>query len=177
MSSSTRWRKVGIRVNAEDILKYGQRTLLGSIEGFPASEWETPGVCGVWSTKDVLAHLASHEQVLTDVLAGFAGANGSGALDLYMSQGPEFNDFQVAERRDKTPGEVLDELNSAHTRNMSLVSKIGTETLRQAGTLPWYGMEYALDDLIVYGFYGHKREHSAQIAVFLDRLKQGAQAA
>lgn len=155
-------------MNAQEILKYGQHTILRSIEGFPASEWEAPGVCGVWSAKDVLAHLASHEQVLTDVLAGFVGANGSGAMDLYARQGPEFNDIQVAERRSKTRGEVLDELNSAHTRNLSLVSQIPADMLRQTGTLPWYGMEYALDDFIVYGFYGHKREHSAQIAAFLD---------
>jgi proline iminopeptidase len=30
-------------------------------------------------------------------------------------------------------------------------------------------LEYALDDFIVYNYYGHKREHSAQIAVFRDR--------
>ena len=161
-------------MNAQDILKYGQNTVLGTVEGFPSSDWETPGVCGVWSTKDVLAHLASYEQVLTDVLGGYAGATRKGALDIYLEQGPEFNDIQVAQRKGKTIGEVLDELNSAHTRNMSLVSQIPGETLRQAGTLPWYGAEYALDDYIVYAFYGHKREHSAQIAAFLDRLKRNA---
>ena len=30
--------------------------------------------------------------------------------------------------------------------------------------------EYSLEDFIVYTFYGHKREHSAQIAAFRDRL-------
>ena len=29
---------------------------------------------------------------------------------------------------------------------------------------------YALDDVLVYMYYGHKREHSAQIAAFRDRL-------
>jgi hypothetical protein len=33
-------------------------------------------------------------------------------------------------------------------------------------------MEYALDDYIVYAYYGHKREHSAQIAVFRDLVKR-----
>jgi len=31
-------------------------------------------------------------------------------------------------------------------------------------------MNYALDDVIVYMYYGHKREHNAQIAAFRDRL-------
>jgi hypothetical protein len=52
---------------------------------------------------------------------------------------------------------------------MTLVAQIPAETLRATGTIPWYGPEYALDDLITYMYYGHKREHSAQIAVFRDR--------
>jgi len=32
-------------------------------------------------------------------------------------------------------------------------------------------MDYALDDFIVYTNYGHKREHSAQIAAFRDGLR------
>ena len=49
---------------------------------------------------------------------------------------------------------------------MNLLDDIPIEELREVGTIPWYGLEYSLDDLIVYMFYGHKREHSAEIAVF-----------
>jgi hypothetical protein len=77
----------------------------------------------------------------------------------------------------KTVQEVLTELNDTYTQVMSLIANIPLEMLRQNGTLPWYGMDYALDDVIVYMYYGHKREHSAQIAAFCDRLRQdGAQA-
>jgi hypothetical protein len=41
---------------------------------------------------------------------------------------------------------------------------------RQNGALPWYGAEYDLEDFIAYSFYGHKREHTAQINVFRDAL-------
>ena len=50
--------------------------------------------------------------------------------------------------------------------------RVPAATLRQPGTLPWYGAEYAVDDLIVYTAYGHKREHSAQIAVYRDLYPQ-----
>jgi hypothetical protein len=66
--------------------------------------------------------------------------------------------------------EVLDEFNDAHTQVMELSAQIRPERFRHSGTLPWYGMEYALDDFIVYVFYGHKREQSAQIAAFRDLL-------
>ena len=52
-------------------------------------------------------------------------------------------------------------------------TRMDAETLRQVGTLPWYGAEYALDDYLVYAFYGHKREHSGQISVFKDHLPKG----
>jgi hypothetical protein len=38
------------------------------------------------------------------------------------------------------------------------------------GTSPWYGADYALDDLIVYMNYAHKREHCAQIRAFRLRI-------
>ena len=60
-------------MNAADILKYGQLTALQSINGFPEAEWETPGACGYWSVKDIIAHLASYELVLVDILATFTG--------------------------------------------------------------------------------------------------------
>ena len=64
---------------------------------------------------------------------------------------------------------TLAEYNAAVTHVLSLIREIPPETARQPGTVPWYGQEYALDDLIVYQYYGHKREHSAQIAAFLDQ--------
>jgi len=67
--------------------------------------------------------------------------------------------------------EVLRELNDTHAQVMSLVAQIPPETLRRTGTLPWYGIDHALDDFIVYTNYGHKREHSAQIAAFRDGLR------
>jgi hypothetical protein len=41
----------------------------------------------------------------------------------------------------------------------------------EIGLLPWYSAEYDLEDYITYAFYGHKREHCAQIAVYRDTLK------
>jgi hypothetical protein len=37
-----------VNMNAADILKYGHLTVMRSIEGLPETDWETPGVCGVW---------------------------------------------------------------------------------------------------------------------------------
>ena len=66
--------------------------------------------------------------------------------------------------------EVLAEYRDANARVAGLLARLPAETLREPGTLPWYGAEYALDDFLVYMYYGHKREHCAQIAVYRDRL-------
>jgi hypothetical protein len=63
-------------MNAVDILKFGQQTVLHTIDSFPDSAWETTGACGVWSVKDIIAHLASYEQVLIEVLSTFASSRG-----------------------------------------------------------------------------------------------------
>lgn len=159
-------------MNAADILKYGQQTVLQTVGDFPASAWNTPGACGTWSVKDIIAHLTSYEYILEEVLSTFMGGaqEPTPYLTRYIEQGSRFNDNEVAKRQNKSMPEVLEEFSDTHAQVMSLIGRIPAETLRQSGTLPWYGLAYALDDLIVYMYYGHKREHSAQIAAFRDTL-------
>lgn len=159
------------RMNAIDILKYGHQTVLHTLDGLPKTAWETPGVCGTWSVKDIIAHLASYEHVLVDVLITFSDGGPTPYLDKFGAVGPlQFNDDEVAARQDKTIADVLAEYNDTQAQTMALAARIPAETYRQNGTLPWYGPGYDLDDFIVYSFYAHKREHSAQIAVFCDQL-------
>jgi uncharacterized damage-inducible protein DinB len=157
-------------MNAADILKYGNQTVLRTIASLSDDTWETPGVCGIWSCKDIIAHLASYERVLVDILATFLDSAPTPSLDEFRDPNGNFNDQQVALRKHNTVAEIVAEYTDTCNRIMELVMQIPVETLRQPGTIPWYGAEYALDDLLVYMYYGHKREHCAQIAVFRDRL-------
>jgi hypothetical protein len=166
-------------MNANDILKYGHGTVLRSIDGLAAEEWEVGGVCGVWSVKNIVAHLASYELVLGEVLSllqqypdrpnASPGTDATPMLNAFVDPSSQFNDTQVA-LRNYSHTEALAEYTSAYEHVAALAAQLPAEAFRQAGTLPWYGLEYALDDFIVYAFYGHKREHCAQIAVFRDRL-------
>ena len=91
-------------------------------------------------------------------------------LNAFIELGGQFNDSEENGRKEKSIQDVLAEFNDTHFQVMSLFATLPAETLRQSGTLPWYGMDYALDDVLVYMYYGHKREHSAQIAAFRDYL-------
>lgn len=157
-------------MNAVDVLKYGQKTVLDTLKGFPEAEWTRPGACGIWSVKDIIAHLASYEQMLVEVLSGFLGGGPTPTLEKMGAGLEQFNADEVAARRDQSMAKVLAEFNDVHARTMALAARIPAETYCQNGILPWYGPEYDLDDFIVYTFYGHKREHSAQIAAFADVL-------
>jgi hypothetical protein len=159
-------------MNSADVLKYGHRHFLRTLDGLPAAHWQTSGVCGVWSVKDVTGHLAAYEHLLYEILAPFAGMKTDTP---YLNQIGEigiaaFNDVQADARKTWPVERVQTEYVEAYERIPGLVAKMSRETWQHMGTLPWYGPEYSLDDYIVYSFYGHKREHSAQIAAFKDRL-------
>jgi len=159
-------------MNPLDVLKYGHRTVQRTVEAFPQEEGYTPGACGYWSVKDLVAHLGSFELVLAEVLAQILepGA-GTPTLERYLRRDVDFNDDQVARREALSMEEVLAEYESAHERAMSYAAGITAETWNEEGILPWYGQEYDLEDWIVYQYYGHKREHCGQIATFSDRFR------
>ena len=157
-------------MNAQDILKYGHLTLVHTLDGVPQTEWEVSDVCGVWSVKDIVSHLTSFELALIEVLNLFLGGGSTALLEQWGEDPQAFNDNQVAARANRSSAEVLAEYHDAHTQVMDLIVQIDPEICREVGTMPWYGPEYALDDFLVYTFYGHKREHSAQVNVFRDLL-------
>ncbi len=155
-------------MNASDIMMYGHRTMLKELGRVPVDKVDEGGVCGWWTTKDVVAHLTSHEHVLVDVLNTLLGGGETPYLNAYRAG--NFNDDEVEKRKGMSFDEVLAEYNAAHDEAMLVIEKVPVSTRQQVGAIPWYGAEYALDDYIVYGIYGHKREHSAQFAVYADSL-------
>ncbi|MGA9533714.1 MAG: maleylpyruvate isomerase N-terminal domain-containing protein [Anaerolineales bacterium] len=157
-------------MNAQDILAYGHGTLLAALDGIPLERWEQGGVCGTWGVKDIVAHLGSYEIWHAEVLNGFLDGGPSPLSEQRRARGNEFNDWWVLTGAERSASEVLDEYLQAHQALVQLAAKVPKDIYPKAGTLPWYGSEYSLDDFLVYSNYGHKREHSAQFNVFKDRM-------
>lgn len=157
-------------MNAIEIMDNGHKTILSTVDGLDAPHWQTPGVCGEWTVKDLLAHLASYEWMLVEVFDNLVnGSTATPTLDRYHEGPTSFNDEEVAKRREDSINKVLAEYKKAHREAMVLAERVPTGGWTQNGILPWYGSAYDLDDFIAYTFYGHKREHCAQIAAFRDR--------
>lgn len=160
-------------MNTIKIMKNGHKSVLAVVKGLDGSLWKTPGACGEWSVKDILAHLASYEWMLVEALDDLIHEGAATPTLKRFGEGPAaFNDVEVGKRRDHSVGEVLDEYKEAHSEAMSLAENVPEDAWNRNGVLPWYGEAYDLDDFIVYTFYGHKREHCAQIAAFRDRHEE-----
>ena len=157
-------------MHANDMMKYGHLTVLGAIKDLDESKWEASGVCGVWSVKDIIAHLASYEIALIDILNSVLTGKSTPYIERFINPDGKFNDEEVAKRSQKSVEQVLEEYKSAHAEAVDVLSRIPAEQFRQNGVLAWYGDAYDLEDFLVYTYYAHKREHSAQIAVYRDQL-------
>ncbi|MEP7358729.1 MAG: maleylpyruvate isomerase N-terminal domain-containing protein, partial [Anaerolineales bacterium] len=105
-------------MNASDVLHYGHDFVLRNLADLPQEHWDTPNVCGWWSTKNILAHLASFEYVLNEVTLSFIGSGPMPYMEQYGAGPGTFNDFQVDIRKNKTAQEVLDEYTARHEINM-----------------------------------------------------------
>lgn len=153
-------------MNTVDVLMYGQRTVMATVERYGPDDWSRIAL-GVWTAKDLLGHLGAFEARFADTLADFAGE--PRASDLMDADPSTFNDDQAAVRADWPIERVLAEFTDAHERVMRYARALPIERWREVGTIPWYGPEYSLDDLVVYQQYGHKREHDPQLSAALER--------
>ena len=154
-------------MNHLDILRFGQRDIDGLIDRFDAAGWGAIAL-GTWTAKDLVGHLGAYELRFAEVLELFTDQQPSTALTRLPQS--TFNDVQAAIRADWPVDAIVAELRDAHRRVMDLAPLIEPERWREVGTIPWYGPEYALDDLVVYTMYGHKREHAPQLEAVLEHV-------
>src|SRR5829696_7500 len=128
-------------MNARDILYYGHDFVTRNLADLPLEHWEAENVCGWWSTKLIIGHLASFEYVLKDVLTSFLeeDAETPNLVEFGQLGGEGFNEQAIKLRRNKTPAELYAEYTAVNQDNIDLVARLPEETLRQPGTLPWYG--------------------------------------
>ena len=157
-------------MNASELLEKGHMMVIQTVDGLPELQWDAPGVCGNWSVKDIIAHLASYEHVLLDVLNTFSGKEPTPYVLRFISQTQEFDDAEVAARRYATAQQVIDEYQDTQVRTTSLLEQIPAETVQRQGTMPWYQQGLSLADFIN-RMYEHTREHCDQIVGFHNRIK------
>jgi len=158
-------------VNVQDVLYYGHGTVMQAVDGLPHEQWSEPRVVGYWSVTDVIGHLASFEMVLIELLGALPQGGPMPTIERFVANPQAFNDVEVDQKRaGQSPADAWAEYLTSWERSMALLAQIPEGDRRVTGALPWYGEAYDLEDFLVYSFYGHKREHCAQIMVYRDTL-------
>lgn len=156
-------------MNIPLLLEYGNHNFLSNLAGLSEADWANQNAVGIWSPKDILAHVTVQEFMLAEVLGTFVGQTDTPYMAKQASLGyDKLVETEIMARRGRSVEELLDEYKDAHSRVLAVLPKVPANKFSEAGTLPWYGEVYALDDFIVYNNYGHKIEHTAQLALFRD---------
>ena len=156
-------------MNVASMLEQSHLMVLQAVDDLPEREWDVPGASGEWSVKDILSHLTSYEEVLVDVFATFLTDAPTPHLQKYRDKSIDFNKTETQERQFRTAQQVMDEYEEAQLQSSDLLAQIPQEKIFQTGTLPWYGSERCLADLIN-SFCAHTQEHCQQIKAF--RIKE-----
>ncbi|MEK6222655.1 MAG: maleylpyruvate isomerase N-terminal domain-containing protein [Chloroflexota bacterium] len=132
-------------MNGNDILMYGHEWVMMHLDGLSEDEISTPNVCGWWSIKEILMHLASFEKVTIDIFEELNGKPRGDALTMMIEvDGDEFNKVQIEARKDFSVSQVLADYQDSQARVRELYKQASPEILRQAGTIQWYGEIYDL---------------------------------
>jgi len=156
-------------MNATELLEKSNLLVIQTVDDLPETAWDIPGACGNWSVKDIIAHLASYEHIIVDVLSIFQKEQPTPYILQFLHQLDQFNKVEVEARKYETAQHVLDEYQDAQVEATSLLMQIPDEKVQERGTMPWYGEDCCLADFIN-RIYDHTREHCAQIARFRQRL-------
>lgn len=151
------------------LLEYAHGMVIKSTSGLEETGRTEELACGTWSVRDVIGHLCSFKHFAEDVISTFTGNTDTPYMQLMFSLGGDFGDAQVAARKGFSFQENLAEYNESHRRMMALLARIPDAEIHRAGSLPWYGEQYALDDFILYTDFGHQIEHASQLALLRDQ--------
>jgi hypothetical protein len=160
-------------MHMHDIIKYGDNEIVKASSKIPHEYWDLPNVCGTWSVKNIVAHLSSYELLLIDSLSTLLNTNVlTPTLNDLFRLGDAWNDEEVEKRKHLTPVDTYLDYVHNFGKATDLLKQIPDEMIHKSGALAWYGEAYDLEDFLVYAFYGHKREHSAQLNAFADILRR-----
>jgi hypothetical protein len=154
-------------MNVAKLLEQSHMMVLQTVDDFPERLWDTPGACGSWSVKDIIAHLTSYELLLVDGLTQLVSDIPTPYLDKFGDKQDEFNTNEVAARQYATAQQVMDEYNETQLQSIDLLAKIPEEKITQVGTISW-NKDRSMVDLVTI-IYKHTSEHCAEIKVFREK--------
>ena len=147
--------RVAVSLREELLAELGEarRELLSSVEGLSKAQMTCPLAGGAWSAKDVLAHIASWDEMRCFEIARVARGDAPLYAGLHEEDFVAWNDLLIAPRRDLPLDQALQELHYARDRVLEMIASVPDDRLA----------EVAPGRVRIRRAAAHDREHVAQI--------------
>jgi hypothetical protein len=139
-------------------------TLLADI---PQARMTSPGVAGDWSIKDIIAHIAWHEQQMVGVLQAHAFV-GSDLWNLPLDQR---NAAIYEQNRQRPLDDVLTEARRVFQQLAGLLELLTDDDLNDPSHFPGMPPTWQPWDVIAGNTYKHYQQHTASVEAWLAQKK------
>ena len=150
------------KVTVIEELRAARGTLLLAIEGLTADEMLRVGAAGLWSVKDMLAHLVSWEAELVTVLSQLEQHKQRAPRIVEIDDIDEWNDEQYHINAPRALDGVLQDFHGVHKHLVQTVESLSDRVLDDNRLFPWMEGE-PLSYLIAENAIWHEEEHAEDI--------------
>jgi hypothetical protein len=160
--SVARWGKPGLR----RLMVEHHAHLMDGMGGLTEATMLTTPVCGVWTIRDLLAHVLSWNEYASRLLRQWPEADPAEIAEWQWRAGEtmaEMNARLMAERTDLTMIEIADGLTTEYRRMLRVFDATDEEALTSVG-MTWDGLGRL--DGFFYAIFLHEAEHAAQLWAF-----------
>jgi hypothetical protein len=140
-------------------LDTARQELLEAAARIPAEERSTRAVCGVWTTKDLVGHIADWEQFGVEGLRLMAVGQAPAIEQIKDIEA--WNQTHARARHDQPWEVVWGDLNRIRHDLLETLARMGSPELQQSFAFPWGEEGTAIEWVSV--FVRHDQEHAADL--------------
>ena len=148
-------------------LERSRSHIYNCIAGLSEAQLQEPSPGGNWSIHDSLAHLAANEELMTDLAYGIATGESTSMGEDFDND--RYNAESVAQLREKTTSQILDEMHDSRERLGTLLDKVTPDQLTRRGEHPLQGWLNLKEFLVV--MLAHEVTHGREIEEQVRRIK------
>jgi uncharacterized damage-inducible protein DinB len=149
-------------------LRAARERLLSAIEGLSDDDMLRVGAVGIWSVKDVLAHLVSWEAELVTALARLPQSAGRPPQIVEIEDIDEWNAEQYRTNAPRPLAAVLEDFHGVHKHLLEAVAALDNRTLDDNRRFSWMEGE-PLSYLILENAAWHEEEHAEDIRAWREQ--------
>jgi len=150
-----------------DKIQAGHNQLEALLDPLSEEQMTTPGVNGVLSIKDNIAHLTVWQGYLLDQLQGVVVGKQPSEFMPGLSTEDEINEHTYQENKDRASTEVMAAFRASYQDILATIQDMSEETLN--APFPWRKEGNPVWFLIADNTYQHYQEHGNNIKQWLER--------